>query len=52
MSEELLKDFAKGILVSDIISYIEAHKKDFELWKKRKYEGKEKEQRGKDKGTN
>lgn len=36
ISEVIRKEFASGILISDVNSYIDAHKLEYEEWKEKK----------------
>lgn len=43
MNDKLLKKFCSGILISDVISYIDAHPKEYEQYLKKDQEKEENE---------
>ena len=42
ISDELIKEFASGILVSDVASYIDNHKEEYKKWLSNKDKNKKK----------
>lgn len=36
ISDEIRKEFAQGILINDVISYIDTHKLEYEEWQKKR----------------
>ena len=34
INDDILKEFASGILISDVHNYISTHKKEYETWQK------------------